>query len=87
MQLVETGKNSFLRDESTEKIVSELPKTQFIRTLTVQGGDMSGAIQELARRTRRVQKGSAWQRDGRESSGLHAWVIKVNVWMRKCDKT
>jgi nucleoid-associated protein YejK len=54
---IETGENVCLMDESTEKVVSELSKAQFVRELVEQGTEMSEAIRELARRIRRVQKG------------------------------
>lgn len=72
MQQVETGKNSCLRHESTEKVGSALSAIQLIHALTAREVDMPDAIQELARCTRRLQKGSAWQKGGRELSGLHA---------------
>jgi uncharacterized protein YoaH (UPF0181 family) len=56
-QQIETGENICLRDESTEKVVNELSKAQFIRELMSQGVSMPDAIRELARRIRRVQKG------------------------------
>lgn len=56
-QQIETGENICLRDDSTEKIVNELSKAQFVRELMAQGIDMPDAIRELARRIRRVQKG------------------------------
>jgi uncharacterized protein YoaH (UPF0181 family) len=56
-QQIETGENICLRDESTEKIVNELSKAQFVRELMAQGMSMPDAIRELARRIRRVQKG------------------------------
>jgi len=56
-QQIETGENICLRDESTEKVVNELSKAQFVRELIAQGIDMPDAIRELARRIRRVQKG------------------------------
>lgn len=54
---LETGENVCLMDESTEKVVSELSKAQFVRELVEKGTDVSEAIRELARRIRRVQKG------------------------------
>jgi hypothetical protein len=54
---IETGENICLMDESTDKVVSELSKAQFVRELVEQGAEMSDAIRELARRIRRVQKG------------------------------
>lgn len=56
-QQIETGENVCLMDESTEKVISELSKAQFVRELVEQGTEMSEAIRELARRIRRVQKG------------------------------
>jgi methyl coenzyme M reductase subunit D len=56
-QQIETGENIYLRDESTEKVVNELSKAQFVRELMAQGVGMPDAIRELARRIRRVQKG------------------------------
>ena len=56
-QQIETGENICLRDESTEKVVNELSKAQFVRKLMAQGIDMPDAIRELARRIRRVQEG------------------------------
>lgn len=56
-QQIETGENVCLMDESTEKVVSELSKAQFVRELVEQGTEISEAVRELARRIRRVQKG------------------------------
>ena len=43
-QQLDTGKNICLRDKSTEKVVSELSRAQFVRELMRQGVDMSDAI-------------------------------------------
>jgi len=53
---LETGANVCLRSESTEKVVNELAKAQFIRKLIDQGISLPDALRELARRMRELQK-------------------------------
>ena len=55
-QQIETGANVCLRSESTEKVINELAKAQFIRKLTEQGMSLPDALRELARRMRELQK-------------------------------
>jgi hypothetical protein len=57
-QQLETGANVCLRSESTEKVINELAKAQFIRELTEQGMALPDALRELARRMREIQKSS-----------------------------
>jgi hypothetical protein len=57
-QQLETGANVCLRNESTEKVINELAKAQFIRELTEQGMALPDALRELARRMREIQKNS-----------------------------
>lgn len=56
-QQLQIGENVCVSDASTEKVVNELSKAQFIRELIGKGYTMSDAIRELARRIRRVQRG------------------------------
>jgi len=55
-QQIETGANVCLRDETTEKIINELAKAQFIRGLIEKGMSFPDALRELARRMRELQK-------------------------------
>lgn len=53
---LETGENACLRDEAHEKIVNDLAKAAFIKTLmTEKGLSLADALRELARRMRRIQ--------------------------------
>jgi len=56
-QQIETGENVCLRDESSERIVSELAKASFIKELTEGGMSLPDALRELARRMRQIQEG------------------------------
>ncbi len=56
-QQIETGENICLRNESTEKIITELSKAEFIRDLINKGISLADALRELARRMRLVQRG------------------------------
>jgi phosphoribosyl-ATP pyrophosphohydrolase len=56
-QELETGANVCLRDESSEKVVNELAKAQFVRALVEKGVPLADALRELARRMRQVQQG------------------------------
>lgn len=53
-QQIETGENVCLKDSSTEEIVSELSKAEFIRALMEQGMTLADALRELAKRIRAV---------------------------------
>lgn len=55
-QQMETGRNVCLRNETTETIINELSKAQFIRELIDKGMTMADALRELARRMRMLQK-------------------------------
>jgi len=55
-QQLETGANVCMRDEPTEKIISELAKAQFIRELIKQGMPFPDSLRERARRRREIQK-------------------------------
>ncbi len=52
-----TGENVCLRNASTEQVINELSKAQFVRNLVEQGMQLSDAVRELAKRIRRVQAG------------------------------
>ncbi|MFN3739430.1 MAG: hypothetical protein ACK4TF_02000 [Thermodesulfovibrionales bacterium] len=52
---LETGKNICLRNESTEKIISELSKARFVRDMMERGYSLTDALRELARRIRQIQ--------------------------------
>lgn len=54
-QQLETGENVCLRDESSEKIINELAKARFIRSLMDEGMSLADALRELARRMRQIQ--------------------------------
>lgn len=56
-QQLETGENICLRNESTEKIINELSKAEFIRDLINKGISLADALRELARRMKLVQRG------------------------------
>jgi len=57
-QQIETGENICLKDSSSERIINELSKAEFVKNLMMEK-DMSlaDALRELARRMRLVQKG------------------------------
>ncbi len=55
-QQIETGENICMRNESTEKIINELSKVEFIRDLINKGISLADALRELARRMRMMQK-------------------------------
>ncbi len=57
-QQLETGKNVCLRNPSTEYVIDELSKAEFIRSLMAGGMELADALRELARRIRDVQKGA-----------------------------
>ncbi|MDA8172083.1 MAG: hypothetical protein M0Z48_09705 [Nitrospiraceae bacterium] len=53
---LETGKNVCLKDRTHEKIVSELAKAAFVKTLMREKGlPLADALRELAQRMRRIQ--------------------------------
>ena len=53
---METGENVCLRDLVHEKIVSDLAKAAFVKTLmTEEGLTLAGALRELAHRMRLIQ--------------------------------
>lgn len=54
-QQLETGENVCLRDESSEKIINELAKARFVRSLMDEGLSLADALRELARRMRQIQ--------------------------------
>jgi len=56
-QQLKSGENICLRDESSEKIINELSKAEFVRRLMEKGMGLPDALRELARRMRVVQKG------------------------------
>lgn len=56
-QQIETGENVCLKDESSEKVINELSKAEFVRDLMEKGMNLADALRELARRMRQVQKG------------------------------
>ena len=52
------GKNVCLVDNSTERIINELAKAEFVRRLMdKEGMSLADALRELARRMRLIQKG------------------------------
>ncbi len=53
-QQMEKGENVCLRNDSTEEIISELSKAEFVRMMVEQGKDLTDALRELARRIRMV---------------------------------
>lgn len=57
VQQMKTGENVCLRSQSTEFIISELAKAEFIRGLTEKGMGLADAMRELARRMRLIQAG------------------------------
>lgn len=54
-QQLETGKNVCLRDEPSERIINELAKARFVRSMMDEGMSLADALRELARRMRQVQ--------------------------------
>lgn len=56
-QQLETGENICLRDESSERIISELAKAQFVRQLIEDGFSLADALRELAGKMRQIQQG------------------------------
>ncbi len=57
-QQIEAGKNVCREDGSTEAVVNELAKAEFVRTLVDEGESLDGAVRELARRIRLIQNAS-----------------------------
>lgn len=55
-QQLDTGENVCLRDASSEKIINELSKAQFVRDLIEKGMSKADALRELAHRMRQMQK-------------------------------
>lgn len=55
-QQLETGKNVCLKNDSAKKIINELAKAQFIRSMVEKGMSLADALRELARRIRRLQE-------------------------------
>lgn len=54
-QQLETGQNVCLRDEPSERIINELAKARFVRSMMDEGMSLADALRELARRMRQVQ--------------------------------
>lgn len=54
-QQIETGKNICLRNESSEKIIDELSKAEFVKNLMEKGMGLADALRELAGRMRLIQ--------------------------------
>lgn len=55
-QQLESGRNICLRNESSEFVISELAKAQFIREKVERGVGLADALRELARRMRVLQE-------------------------------
>lgn len=62
-QQLETGENVCVRSPSTDKVINELSKAQFVRDALDQGMSLADALRELARRMRQVQKGYEPRKD------------------------
>jgi len=56
-QQIETGNNVCLRNESSEKIIDELSKAEFVKNLMEKGMSLADALRELAGRMRLMQQG------------------------------
>ncbi len=56
-QQIETGKNICLKDPSSERIINELSKAEFVKRLMAEGMELADALRELANRMRSIQKG------------------------------
>jgi hypothetical protein len=57
-QQIETGENVCLRDYSTQVVVGELAKAEFIKKLMGEGMSLADALRELARRMRLLHEQS-----------------------------
>lgn len=57
-QQIETGENVCLRDYSTQVVVGELAKAEFIKKLMGDGMSLADALRELARRMRLLHEQS-----------------------------
>lgn len=56
-QQLETGENICLKNESVERIISELAKAEFVKDLIAEKGiSLADALRELARRMRMLEK-------------------------------
>lgn len=55
-QQLEMGENVCLKDDTTEKVVSELSKAELVSDLVRGGMDLNEALRELARRIRLVHR-------------------------------
>lgn len=56
-QQIETGKNICLINKSSEKIIDELSKAEFVKNLMEKGMSLADALRELAGRMRLMQQG------------------------------
>ena len=57
-QQLETGENVCLKDRTSERIINELSKAEFVKNLMMEKGlSLADALRELARRMRLMQKG------------------------------
>lgn len=55
-QQIEDGVNVCLKNESTDAVVGELAKAEFVRKLMDKGMSLADAFRELARRMRQLQR-------------------------------
>ncbi len=55
-QQLETGRNICVRNDSTERMICELAKAQFIREKMEDGLSLADALRDLARRMRILQE-------------------------------
>jgi len=65
-QQIKTGENVCLHDSSTEQIISELSKAEYVKRLVKKGMSLADALRELALRMRQVH-----QFGGDEKEALH----------------
>ncbi len=57
-QQIDIGKNVCRENGSTEAVVNELAKAEFVRSLVDEGVSLNDAVRELARRIRVIQNAS-----------------------------
>ncbi len=57
-QQIESGENVCIRNEPSEKVISELAKAEFVKDLMAEKGiSLADALRELAKRMRMLKEG------------------------------
>lgn len=56
-QQLESGENICIRNESSERVISELAKAEYVKRLMEKGISLADALRELAKRMRMLHEG------------------------------